>query len=879
MGHLGQVRKIEPRILKRLAQKWKSVQWLPSRPAGGSAVTGVLGRSIASVATLVLTPVLVAAQPLAERISVADPQAHPGQGDSWSLVGATRIGAGGRVAYTTQATNLAGGETRGLLNVVLRDLDSGESWRASVGTGGAPLPRSAHNGIVSRDGEAVVFDVFREVVVPPFLYTTSSVYVFDRTTATAREFSLPTSSPLSSEYSVSSDIARVDGQPMVAFSTFDAIDGDDDTWLDVYTTIGDGHFERISARPDGQPGNGSSFSATLSPDGRYVVFVSQATDLLPTPLTAGPTRLFLRDRATQVTTLLTPADAQAYAPVLGDDPRYVAFLSTSASLVAGDTNGAADAFLLDRNTHAISRISVAPGGIQPDLAVQQVALCTGGMMAVFITDAATLPGAIGGGVEQYYVKDLSSGALVAGPAVHVTTWPNSTGAGVALSADCAQVAYSTGSDDPTPGDHNEASDAVSGPLAGTMRQVFSRHDGLPLPAQPNGPSVSARQSVSADGDRIVFASRANNLVVGDDNRRQDIFVRDRATASTSRVNRRAGGAEFAADATCPAISADGNVVAYVADGVDVGLVPGTAYLVVAEIAEPEPEVIAIVPPPASEPEFDDCPSLSANGARVAFSSDVALVPQDANGLRDAYVYDRGTSTFLLASVNAAGTFAGNGASTFGDLSGDGTRVVFETAATDIDVSTTVPAMFVRNLATNTSAFIYSDNEYAGRGADPRIDYAGTAFGFRLDALLQPFACFGANVALHRFTFATGPRCISRSLVDFAGAGLTSSWALASSGRWAASWSGPNGCTASDCRRVYLLDARSGEPLPASLAESGGTIAVGPHYGQLLQPAVSDQGTVVYATNSAMRANDLLGWADVYAVDVVAPDTIAITSFE
>src|SRR5437667_281655 len=130
--------------------------------------------------------------------------------------------------------------------------------------------------------------------------------------------------------------------------------------------------ERVSVASDGTTeGNDASLGSALSADGRFVAFDSAATDLVAGD-TNGVSDVFVHDRQTGTTERVSVAsdgtqanNASSY-PALSADGRLVAFQSDATNLVAGDTNGATDVFVHDRQTGTTERVSVASGGSQGD---------------------------------------------------------------------------------------------------------------------------------------------------------------------------------------------------------------------------------------------------------------------------------------------------------------------------------------------------------------------------------------------------------------------------------------------------------------------------------------------------------------------------------
>src|SRR5439155_14196449 len=130
----------------------------------------------------------------------------------------------------------------------------------------------------------------------------------------------------------------------------------------------------------------------------------------------------------------------------------------------------------------------------------------------------------------------------------------------ALSTAGRCVAFYSDASNLVAGDTNRARDVfVHERQTGETTRVSVAQDG----SQANGESFAP--AISGDGRYIVFSSSASNLVAGDTNNANDIFVRDRVANTTTRVSIALGGAEPNAGSSAPAISADGNVVAYESD--------------------------------------------------------------------------------------------------------------------------------------------------------------------------------------------------------------------------------------------------------------------------------------------------------------------------
>jgi hypothetical protein len=132
---------------------------------------------------------------------------------------------------------------------------------------------------------------------------------------------------------------------------------------------------RVSVASDGIQGNDPSFGGSLSADGRFVAFVSFATNLTPNSPAGGYPNIFVRDTCLGAPAGCTPSTVRVtvgingtggwgFSPALSADGRFVVFVSDSTNLVAGDTNGRQDAFLADTaSTGNDPVVSLSPGSL------------------------------------------------------------------------------------------------------------------------------------------------------------------------------------------------------------------------------------------------------------------------------------------------------------------------------------------------------------------------------------------------------------------------------------------------------------------------------------------------------------------------------------
>ncbi|MGH8879054.1 MAG: TolB family protein, partial [Stackebrandtia sp.] len=194
-------------------------------------------------------------------------------------------------------------------------------------------------------------------------------------------------------------VVSADGR-YVAFVSFadNVVTGDTNGWEDVFVhDRRTGDTSRVSVAGDGSQANGSSHDGVVSADGRYIAFQSFADNLVPGD-TNGVEDVFVHDRQTGVTSRVSVTSSgsqvKSNSPGLGlaiaADGRYVAFASSASRLVPGDTNGAYDVFVHDRQTGATRRVSIAGDGSQANSASVGAAISADGRHVAFISRAGNL---------------------------------------------------------------------------------------------------------------------------------------------------------------------------------------------------------------------------------------------------------------------------------------------------------------------------------------------------------------------------------------------------------------------------------------------------------------------------------------------------------
>src|SRR5213078_3528455 len=306
-----------------------------------------------------------------------------------------------------------------------------------------------------------------------------------------------------------------------------------------------GMTARVSVASDGTQANNVSSYPALSADGRFVAFQSDATNLVVGD-TNGKTDVFVHDRQTGTTERVSVASGGGTQgtgnsggffafPALSADGRLVAFQSDATNLVAGDTNGATDVFVHDRQTGATERVSVTSGGRQGNGFSAGPVLSADGRFVAFHSAATNLVTGDTNGAADVFVHDRQTGTTERVSVASGGTQSNAASLGSALSADGRFVAFQSDATNLVAGDTNGATDVfVHDRQTGATERV-SVASGGGTQGNRNSGGFFAFPALSAAGRLVAFQSAATNLVADDTNGATDVFVHDRQTGTTERV--------------------------------------------------------------------------------------------------------------------------------------------------------------------------------------------------------------------------------------------------------------------------------------------------------------------------------------------------------
>ncbi len=555
------------------------------------------------------------------RVSLANDGAQANQGS----YDATISGDGHYVVFTSYATNLVAGDGGNFLDVFVRDLVNSQTYKISVGQNGALADWDTYNGDkpdIANDGSYITFSSYAKNLIAGDINGSFDIFVAQRSSFAQV---IPSATPTWTPTATSTPQATgTFGPGNIACNPTGAM---------VTASVSSG----------GLQGNADSSSPVISANGRYIAFVSYASNL--TPNGGGILRF---DRLTCTTILVSQApngtqgNSISASPSISADGRYVAFESLASNLVSGDTNNNWDVFVRDLQLNTIKRIQIASDNAGY-LASGVPSISDDGRFVAFQSlSGNTIP------VEVY---DLSTNQRIT---------VASEGRNPVISGDGRYIAFATNLN------------LVSGDtLNNTDVYVYDRQTQQYDRITPDGAvGITYKMSISYDGRFVSFVGGSSNLVANDTNGYADIFVRDRQLGQTTRVSVASDGTQANSSSEYGSISGNGRYVVFTSKATNLVAGDGGNFLdvFVRDILNNQTYKISVGLNGAladwdssngidiSDNDVD----ISDDGSYITFSSYAKnLIAGDSNGYYDIFVAQRGAyePAYLqaTATANAAAT--------------------------------------------------------------------------------------------------------------------------------------------------------------------------------------------------------------------------------
>lgn len=401
--------------------------------------------------------------------------------------------------------------------------------RVSVDSAGNQADLDSYYPAISGNGRYVAFH--SDADLTPDFTIVDDVFIHDRDTGVTERMSTNSVGVPGNGNSylpeISSDGRYVTFESAATNLVLDDTNGTPDVFIHDRDT---GSTELVSVRSNGDQSDGPSTFSSVSADGRYVAFESAAANLVPGD-TNSAHDIFVRDRAMGITERISvssnggQATKSSFEPSITPDGRFVVFGSLASDLVLEDTNGRADVFVHDRDTGITERVSVSSGGIQANGDSGAATISANGRYVAFISSANNLAG----GASGVFVHDRYTGSTAIVSVDSDGTPGNSSSYDAAITADGRFVAFSSFADNLVEGDTNGDGDTfIHDRSTGTTERISVTSDGA------EADSFSWEVAISATGRYVAFESlylpsgpSSISLVPGDTNAVWDIFVRDR----------------------------------------------------------------------------------------------------------------------------------------------------------------------------------------------------------------------------------------------------------------------------------------------------------------------------------------------------------------
>lgn len=405
--------------------------------------------------------------PLTERVSV-DSNGNEGNASSSKP---SASGDGWYLAFYSGAANLVDGDTNLVDDIFFRDRINNTTVRVSISSAGVEGNDDSRDPSIDSSGRYIAFESFADNLVPADTNGDADIFVHDLQT---------------------------------------------------------GITERVSVASDGTEGNMHSYDPSISADGRFVVFRSKSRNLT-TPGGGGVhDNVIMHDRQTGETKLISislsgTAGGNNYSreAAVSGDGRFVVFESEASNLVSGDVTGTIDILLRDVQNGTTQRINVSSEGAVGDGSSRSPSISSDGRYVAFYSSAGNLVPDDTNGDYDIFVHDRQTGTTERVSVASDGTEGNGNSYSPSISSDGRYVTFESYADNLVEGDSGERDIFVHDRQLGTTKKISMTSSG----GLANG--SSADPTISSDGRFVAFQSIADNLVDEDTNAVGDVFVRDR----------------------------------------------------------------------------------------------------------------------------------------------------------------------------------------------------------------------------------------------------------------------------------------------------------------------------------------------------------------
>jgi len=454
-------------------------------------------------------------------------------------------------------------------------------------------------------------------------------------------------------------------------------------------------------------GAGGSYTPSFSGDGRFIVFVSHAHNLVTNDGFSPYLNVFVRDLTTSNTILVSVntngfggANADAYSPSISSNGQFVAFVSAASNLVPNDTNGAPDVFVRDLVSGVTTLVSTDSAGNAP---------------------APTLDSGINGRTRY-----------------HLSGNPQ-------ISWDGSLVVFESLASLTTLPDQNFMSDIFVRDLRSNTTALVS----INALGTASGNGNSKSPSISGNGRFVAFVSTSTDLVAGATNNLGDIYVRDLQNGTTAWASINVGPLFFDHyGCVNPTLNADGRFVVFSAANPDLSIVG----LIHHDLQTGISTVLSIHATPISflKITFTPCSGCSAVSYQDTICTAFSQISSDgrfvaSESLTNVYLWEVQTGSNELISVSADGTGAANLRAHTPVMTSDAQRIAFLSAANNLvaGADNGISQVYLRDRPSQTT-FLVSANL---SGLPSASEIAVTLPALSPDGQFVAFECMAVDLVL------------------------------------------------------------------------------------------------------------------------------------
>jgi hypothetical protein len=618
-------------------------------------------------------------------VSVSQNGTGGGNGDSFPA----GISTNGQFAlFESSANDLVANDTNNASDIFVRDLINGTTTLVSVSTNGGNASGASRGSVMTPDGRYVAFVCMASNLVAGDTNNIPDVFIRDLQASTTRRVSLGSSPANYSTLPSSSESPEItpDGRYVVFYSTATNLVSGVMTTGEIYVRdliAGKTIWASTNARAIFQSATGSTnivcCNYSISGDGQFVAFEACTNS----PGTSSATGIILR--YSLQTGLNDIINTNACVPRLSYELIHDLSLSPDGRFVAYVANGFTTnaIYLWDAQTGTNTLVSISLDHVTPANGLCDApVVSSNGQFVAFISSASNLVTNTLAGDYHVYVRDLQAGVVQlldadtngVGVGVDSTAVPAISADGSVVVFDCANL---------LPDNRHQIRDVFIHTVAAGTNDLISASNPALLSQTPDGSSGLTSFSTSSNGLFVAFYSDADNLVANDTNGFRDVFVRD--------------------------------------------LVGGTNILVSVNTNGS-----------ASGHGLSSDPAISGDGRYVVFTSSADnLVPGDTNRAQDVFVRDLQAGTTALVSVSTDGVHPGNGDSFSPTISTSGRYVLFHSKASNLAAGSfvrVVENLFFRDLQTGTTYALTSATSGTGVNSasmtpdGQSVAFIGTAAG-------------------------------------------------------------------------------------------------------------------------------------------------------